>query len=202
MRTTKRTPVAASRRPPIAFAWRVPIRSYRLRYNRMAIPPSDLTGAARIRDAAAAKGARSRMGGVTSDPHQRRRLSSRADAGAVSGYVAARGYGHGADGEGDNRSVPEGHLPSADPADAASLKQVQRVKPEARGVQLAGELRFPGAAAVERLILDAAKIRRQLAAVLVQGADALATEMRARAGRPEDDGPAGAWSARPGRARA
>src|SRR6184192_360599 len=52
MRTTKRTPVAASRRPPIAFAWRVPIRSYRLRYNRMAIPPSDLTGAARIRDAA------------------------------------------------------------------------------------------------------------------------------------------------------
>src|SRR5206468_4735750 len=52
MRTTKRTPVAASRRPPIAFAWRVPIRSYRLRYNRMATPPSDLTGAARIRDAA------------------------------------------------------------------------------------------------------------------------------------------------------
>src|SRR5438309_2903654 len=51
-RTTKRTPVAASRRPPIALAWRVPIRSYRLRYNRMAIPPSDLTGAARIRNAA------------------------------------------------------------------------------------------------------------------------------------------------------
>src|SRR5207244_9136339 len=52
MRTTKRTPVAASRRPPIAFACRVPIRSYRLRYNRMAIPPAVLTGAARIRDAA------------------------------------------------------------------------------------------------------------------------------------------------------
>src|SRR5262252_4469110 len=57
--TTKARPVAASRRrwvrsdiagyPPSCLRT---IRSYKLQYDRMAIAPSDLTSAARIRDAA------------------------------------------------------------------------------------------------------------------------------------------------------
>src|SRR5207244_7082867 len=81
------------------------------------------------------------------------------------------------------------------------LKQVQRVEPEPRGVQVAGELRFPGAAAVERLILDAAEVGRQLDALLVEGADALATEVRNRERELEDDVLTGAWSEMPAVAR-
>src|SRR5262245_27999560 len=67
-----------------------------------------------------------------------------------------------------------------------ALQRPQRVESQPRGVELAGERGAPRTRGVERRVLDAAEIGRQLDAVLVERAYAVAAEGREREAELED----------------